>query len=81
MSGKRVHAVKVLLSEDELLDATRQAIAQDLPVADVIRRGWLQSIYGTLGLAMRRAKQSRGSDEELSARDFLPSAFDRTGAL
>jgi hypothetical protein len=79
--GKRVHPVKLLLSDDEMLDASRQAAAQDLPIADVIRRGWLQSIYGTLGLAIRRAKQSRGSDEELHARDFEPSAFDRSGAL
>ena len=79
--GKRVHPVKLLLSDEEMLDASRQSIALDLPVADVIRRGWLQSIYGTLGLAMRRAKKSRGSDEELHAHDFQPSAFDRTGSL
>lgn len=75
-SGKRVHPIKVLLSDDEMLTLYEQSTAQDLDKADVLRRGWLQATFGTIGLARRRAQRSRGADAELSRPDFADSAFD-----
>lgn len=72
---KRTVAVKVLLTETEAVELYRQADALDRPAADVMRKGWLLSTFGTVGLARRNAKQSRGSDEFLEASDFLPSGY------
>lgn len=74
-AGKRVHPVKVLLTDDEMLTLYEQATAQDLDKADVLRRGWLQATFGSVGLARRRAQNSRGADAELSGLDFADTAF------
>jgi len=75
MSGKRVHAVKVMLTDDELLDLQRQALAQDMPVGEVVRRNCLAFMWGILGLAERRRNRKRGADEELQRDDFQQSGW------
>lgn len=75
MSEKRVHAVKVMLTDSELVDVQRQAIAQDMPVGEVVRRNCMSHLWGILGLAERRRNGNRGADEELSAADFVSSGF------
>ena len=72
--AKRIHPVKLLLDDEELAAAQRKALALDLPVSEVIRRCFVQSMWGSLGLAERRAKRTRGSEEFL-----LPEDFDSTG--
>ena len=67
--------MKLMLREDELATAQAQAIAQDLPVSEVIRRGWLLATHGTMGLAKLRAKRTRGSDEFLEDQDFQATGF------
>ncbi len=75
MAGKRTHAVKVMLDDEEMLTLYEQATAQDLDRADVLRKGWLRDTFGSVGLALRRAQQSRGADEALQVQDFIDSAF------
>ena len=75
MSEKRTHAVKVLLNDAEYIELLEQATAQDLDKADIVRKGWLHFTFGSVGLARRRAQQSRGADAELSRTDFLDSGF------
>ncbi|MEY8688341.1 MAG: hypothetical protein AB9M53_00495 [Leptothrix sp. (in: b-proteobacteria)] len=74
--GKRVHAVKVMLDDEELLTLYEQATAQDIDKADALRKGWLLASFGSVGLARRRAQQKRGADAELSGPDFLDTDFD-----
>ena len=79
MSLKRVHPVKVMLNDEEMAAAQRMTHGGRLPLAEVLREGWLVSMFRTLGLATMRAKKNRGSAEELRSTDFEPSAFDRFG--
>lgn len=72
---KRTVAVKVLLSDSEALALYRQAQAQDRKPADMLRRGWLLSTFGSLGLAERRAQRLRGDSSELTVQDFQESGF------
>lgn len=74
-SGKRIFAVKVLLSESELLDLHRWAQADNCKPADMARKGLLQAMYGIFGLAERRCNRNRGDDAELRVTDFEPSGF------
>jgi hypothetical protein len=78
--SKRVHAVKVMFTDSELVDVQRQAIAQDMPVGEVVRRNCMSLLWGILGQADRRRQRNRGADEELDGADFVPSGF-HDGAL
>lgn len=73
---KRTNPVKVLLTDEELIDVQRQALAQDMPVSEVVRRNCMMFMWGILGSAQRRRNRNRGADEELSGDDFQPSGFD-----
>lgn len=74
--GKRIHPIKVLLDDEELADLQRLAIALDLPASEIVRRGWLLSIRGSLGLAEARAKRNRGSDAApLTGEDFVTTGL------
>lgn len=73
--GKRIHAVKVLLDDDERADVMRIAMALDMPPSEVVRRAAMQSMRGSLGLAEARAKRNRGTDSEPSGEDFVRSDF------
>lgn len=73
---KRVHAVKLLLNDEEMIDLQRQAIAMDMPVAEVARRNMVAHMWGILGQACRRRNRHRGADEELQGSDFLHSELD-----
>lgn len=75
MSIKRPHVVKVSLSDDEMLTLYEQASAQDLDRADVLRKGWLLSTFGSVGLARRRAQRNRGDSSGLEGQDFADTDF------
>lgn len=75
MSEKRTHAVKVMLTDSELIDVQRQALAQEMPVGEVVRRNCMSYLWGIFGCAERRRNRNRGADEELDATDFVPSGF------
>lgn len=79
VGSKRCNPVKVMLRDDELAAATAQALAQDLAVSEVIRKGWLLATFGTIGLAQMRAKRNRGSDEFLEDQDFQSTGFGEQG--
>ena len=74
--SKRVHAVKVMLTDEELIDAQRQAMAKDMPAGEVARRNCMSFMWGILGVASRRRNKTRGEDEELTGTDFVQSGFD-----
>jgi hypothetical protein len=64
-----------MLTDEELLDVQRQAIAQDLPPAEVVRKNCMAFMWGILGTADRRRQRNRGADEELLGTDFADSSF------
>jgi len=74
-TSKRTNPVKVMLTDEELLDVQRQALAQDLTAGEVVRRNCMAFMWGILGTADRRRQRNRGADEELTGADFADSAF------
>lgn len=73
--SKRTHPVKVMLTDEEMLDIQRMALAQDMPAGEVVRRNCMSFMWGILGLADRRRKRDRGADEELNGRDFRDTGW------
>ncbi len=74
-TSKRTNPVKVMLTDEELLDVQRQALAQDLSAGEVVRKNCMAFMWGILGTADRRRQRNRGADEELIGADFSDSAF------
>jgi hypothetical protein len=68
--SKRIHVIKVCLNDEELLDIQAQAIAQDMPPAEVVRRNCMNFMWGILGQAERRRNKTRGPEESLKSTDF-----------
>lgn len=74
--SKRTNPVKVMLSDEELANLNHQSQMQGgRPLADILRETWLRDIWGSVGLAMRRAKRNRGSSEFPETRDFEPTGW------
>lgn len=73
--SKRTNPVKIMLTDEELLDVQRQAIAQDMTPGEVVRKNCMAFMWGILGTADRRRQRNRGADEELIGRDFHDSGF------
>jgi hypothetical protein len=74
-TSKRTNPVKVMLTDEELLDVQRQALAQDLSPGEIVRKNCMAFMWGILGTADRRRQRNRGADEELIGADFHDSAF------
>jgi len=68
--SKRTHVVKVCLNDEEMLAIQAQAIAQDMPPAEVVRRNCMSFMWGILGQAERRRNKTRGPEESLNGTDF-----------
>lgn len=76
MAEKRVHAVKVLLSDSEAAALYQQSLLEDRKPADMLRKGWLLHTFGSLGLARDRAQRNRGEGAELTVHDFTDTGID-----
>jgi hypothetical protein len=73
--SKRVHPIKILLDDEEMLAIHRQCLAQDMKPAEVVRRNCMSFMFGILGLADKRRQRNRGVDSELIGTDFNHSGF------
>jgi hypothetical protein len=74
--SKRTHIVKVCLNDEEMLDIQAQALAQDMPPAEVVRRNCVTFMWGILGQAQRRRNKTRGAEESLKRTDFQDTQTD-----
>jgi hypothetical protein len=83
---KRLHVVKMMFDDEQMLDLQRVAAAKQRSLADLCRVEVLNAMYGILGRAERRRQRNESPSQvlivpDLDPQDFQESAFDGDGMV